>query len=81
MIYPLDYGYLGGTRAADGDGIDVWLGSLPKPQVSGLICSIDLLKKDAEIKILLGCSQKDVQLILDMMNSESMRAWYVPRHA
>ena len=25
VIYPLDYGYLAGTRAADGDGIDVRL--------------------------------------------------------
>lgn len=29
IIYPLDYGYLAGTTAADGEGIDVWVGSLP----------------------------------------------------
>lgn len=29
FIYPLDYGYLEGTQAADGGGIDVWVGSLP----------------------------------------------------
>jgi len=28
VIYPLDYGYLENTTAADGGGIDVWLGSL-----------------------------------------------------
>ncbi len=28
--YPLDYGYLRGTRSGDGDGIDMWVGSLPE---------------------------------------------------
>jgi len=28
MIYPYDYGYLEGTQAADGGGIDCWIGSL-----------------------------------------------------
>ncbi len=28
VIYPLDYGYLENTTSSDGDGIDVWLGSL-----------------------------------------------------
>ena len=26
MVYPLDYGYLEGTSAVDGDGVDVFLG-------------------------------------------------------
>jgi inorganic pyrophosphatase len=79
MIYPFDYGYLEGTTAADGAGIDVWQGSLNESRVTGIICSVDLKKRDAEIKILLGCSQNDVQYILELMNSESMRAWYIPR--
>ena len=40
--YPLDYGYLQGTLAPDGDGIDVWVGSLgpissTTPTVTGII--------------------------------------------
>ncbi len=79
MIYPFDYGYLEGTSAADGAGIDVWRGTVEKYSVTGIICSVDLKKNDTEIKILLGCNQKDVQYILDFMNSEFMQAWYVPR--
>lgn len=26
-IYPLDYGYLSGTEALDGGGVDIWIGS------------------------------------------------------
>lgn len=29
VVYPLDYGYLAGTRGGDGGGVDVWIGSLP----------------------------------------------------
>ena len=28
VVYPLDYGYLQGTSSSDGEGIDVWRGSL-----------------------------------------------------
>ena len=28
VVYPLDYGYLQGTASSDGEGIDVWRGSL-----------------------------------------------------
>jgi len=40
--YPLDYGYLEGTRAGDGDGIDVWIGSLPDKTVTAIVCTVDL---------------------------------------
>jgi len=79
LIYPLDYGYLQGTRAMDGGGIDFWLGSLAPPLISGVICTIDLFKKDAEINILLGCSQGEVETILEVSNQESMRAVFLPR--
>jgi inorganic pyrophosphatase len=79
QTYPLDYGYLEGTQAADGGGIDVWVGSHGGQAVSGLICSVDLLKRDAEIKILLGCTPQDCAVILDFMNQFSMRAILLPR--
>jgi inorganic pyrophosphatase len=80
MIYPLDYGYLEGTCAVDGGGVDVWLGGSGERRVSGILCSVDLKKNDAEIKILLGCSGPEVENILDFMNGNSMRAIYVERN-
>ena len=29
-VYPLDYGYLSGTRGGDGGEVDVWVGTLPE---------------------------------------------------
>src|SRR5512138_2707753 len=56
LIYPLDYGYLENTTAGDGDGIDVWLGSLNNKTLTGILCTFDRLKRDAEIKLMIACS-------------------------
>jgi inorganic pyrophosphatase len=40
----------------DGGGIDVWRGALAEGKVTGVIVTIDLLKRDAEIKLLVGCT-------------------------
>ncbi len=36
LIYPLDYGYLENTSTGDGDGIDVWIGSLNDKMLTGI---------------------------------------------
>jgi inorganic pyrophosphatase len=77
LIYPLDYGYLEGTSASDGGGIDVWLGSLDSRSLTGILCTFDTLKRDAEIKLLLGCTERDVQAILDF-NADGMRVLFIP---
>jgi inorganic pyrophosphatase len=79
--YPLDYGYLEGTVASDGAGIDVWMGASGSQALTGVILTVDLHKRDAEIKILLGCTAEEIQTILDFHNTESMHAFLVPRPA
>lgn len=76
MIYPLDYGFLEGTSASDGDGIDVWLGSLNNKTLTGILCTFDTLS-DAEVKLLLGCSSNDVESIL-AFHDENMKVLYIP---
>ena len=58
FIYPVDYGYLKGTSSMDGSGIDVWVGSGDK-KIDAVICIIDLMKRDSEIKILIGCTEEE----------------------
>lgn len=43
VVYPLDYGYLAGTTAMDGGGVDVWIGSLPERRVTGVILTVGML--------------------------------------
>lgn len=79
-IYPLDYGYLTGTASMDGAGVDVWLGSDPARILNAVICTVDLTKGDSEIKLLLGCTQKETQTALDFHNSSPyMRGLLIPR--
>ncbi|MGQ9850597.1 MAG: inorganic pyrophosphatase [Aggregatilineaceae bacterium] len=80
MVYPLDYGYLAGTSAADGDEVDVWTGSGDTAQVSAVLVTVDLLKRDTEVKVMLGCTPAEQQAALAFLNgSDLLRAWLVPR--
>ena len=44
LIYPLDYGYIEGTSAADRDGIDIWIGENKKRTLTGILCTYDTFK-------------------------------------
>jgi inorganic pyrophosphatase len=67
--YPLDYGSLAGTSAMDGEGVDVWRGSLPSPRVTGAVLTVDVLDRDAEVKLLLGCTPEEAQIAAAWNNS------------
>ncbi len=67
LIYPVDYGYLKNTSSMDGEGIDVYAGT-GKKALDALICTIDLLKRDSEIKLLLGCTEAEKEILLEVHN-------------
>ena len=58
FIYKVDYGYLKDTASMDGAGIDVWVGSGDK-KIDAIMCIVDLMKRDSEIKILVGCTEEE----------------------
>jgi inorganic pyrophosphatase len=76
MIYPFDYGYLENTLAADGGGLDVWIGSKGGKMLTGILCTFDRLKRDAEIKLLIGCTLEDVETIQGFNND--MATLFIP---
>jgi len=79
FVYPLDYGYLAGTSAADGGGIDVWVGTEPTAGVVGIIVTVDLIKRDSEIKILLGCTDEELETVLRFHDTGPMAAVLLER--
>lgn len=80
MIYPLDYGYLADTTAMDGGGIDVWAGSDPARGLDAVMVTVDLVKRDSEIKLLIGCTEDEKQLVWHQHNdSESMKGMLIRR--
>ena len=68
LIYPVDYGYLDNTTSMDGGGIDVWKGTAGS-YIDAIVCIVDLLKRDSEIKILIGCSEEEKLLVMEIHNS------------
>ena len=79
MIYPVDYGCLENTTSMDGGGIDVWRGTDNNNAVDAVICTVDLYKRDSEIKILIGCTEDEKQIIMDFLNSKMMRGLLIRR--
>lgn len=41
----------------------MWLGSLESKTLTGILCAFDMIKRDAEIKLLIGCAHDEVQVI------------------
>ncbi|MCX6647801.1 MAG: inorganic pyrophosphatase [Candidatus Bathyarchaeota archaeon] len=66
FVYPVDYGYLEGTSSMDGEGIDVFVGSDPGQMVDAIVCTVDLVKRDSEIKVLIGCTEEEKQAIMGL---------------
>lgn len=79
FIYRVDYGYLKDTASMDGAGIDVWVGSGEKT-VDAIMCIVDLMKRDSEIKILIGCTEEEKAIIYETHNeTEFMKGILIRR--
>lgn len=63
IVYELDYGYLDGTKSSDNEEIDVWLGTDAEQKLDAIVCIVDLVKKDSEIKLLIGCTPAEKSYI------------------
>ena len=74
FIYPLDYGYLENTQSMDGGGIDLWRGTEPAQRLAGMLVTVDPVKRDSEIKLLIGCSEAEIQQAYRTQNEGGMHA-------
>ena len=52
----------------DGGGIDVWLGTDSAQMLDAIICTVDLVKRDSEIKLLIGCTTDEKAIIHEICN-------------
>lgn len=68
MVYPLDYGYLEGTRSMDGEGVDLWVGTQDPSDLDAVLCVVDLPKGETEIKLLCGCTEEEKQIVYRFQN-------------
>ncbi len=73
LIYPVDYGYLHGTITGDPEQVGVYKGSIDVFQADAIVVCADILKKDLEVKILVGCTEKEIQGILEFLNQTNFQ--------
>ncbi|MDG2070288.1 MAG: hypothetical protein P8J55_00820 [Pseudomonadales bacterium] len=63
VVYPLGYGYLDNTVGGDGHEIDIWVGSGAADNVTGVVVTVNLEKRDAEQKLLISCGDAEMKVI------------------
>lgn len=68
IVYEVDYGYLENTSSMDGGGIDVWVGTRGDRKIDAIMCIVDLMKNDSEIKLLIGCTEEEKEIIYRFHN-------------
>jgi inorganic pyrophosphatase len=79
LVYPINYGFIKDTHSQDREGIDIFLGDLDNRHVVGVICTVDIIKNDSEVKVLVACSEANIQTAMMMLTHDPMRAILVRR--
>jgi inorganic pyrophosphatase len=63
----------------DGGGIDLWIGTAPHRKLTAIACTVDMRKRDSEIKLLIGCTEKEIGIIEKFHNSPHMSCIIIRR--
>ena len=79
LVYPVDYGYLNETLSQDQLGIAIYKGKGSAYLVEAILVAADILKKDIEVKLLVGCSEEEVDKILRFVNQTEYQKTIIVR--
>ena len=66
LVYPVDYGHL--KDLMDSEHIACYKGTKFVSGVDALVVCADILNKDIEVKLLVGCTEKEEEDILSFLN-------------
>jgi len=72
IIYPIDYGFVNGTLANDGEEVDIFVGTA---RAGGLVAAVfthDPRKGDREVKFLYACTPREIYLVNGFVNFAPM---------
>jgi len=56
----------------------VWIGTEPALGLVGIVCTFDPVKADAEIKLLWGCTPREVDIVTHF-NDQYMPYLFIPK--
>jgi inorganic pyrophosphatase len=79
LKYPLNYGFIKNTRSQDNSEIDIYVGESPIKKITAIMCTIDLFKRDSEIKILFSCTEEEMEIIYKLNNEKMMDGILIKR--
>ena len=79
LVYLVDYGYLNETLSQDQLGIAIYKGKGSAYLVEAILVAADILKKDIEVKLLVGCSEEEVDMILRFVNQTEYQKTIIVR--
>lgn len=68
LVYPVQYGRLTDTQASSNEGITVFKGSIKTSSVGAMAIAADILKKDLQAKLIIGCTPEEEEKILRFLN-------------
>ncbi|NLC42466.1 MAG: Inorganic pyrophosphatase [Erysipelothrix sp.] len=69
LVYPLEYGYL--VDVDEGNKyvhIGVFKGNDESRQVNSVVICADILQKELDVKLLIGCNAEDEKAVLEFLN-------------
>lgn len=78
LIYPVDYGYLKDTGTQD-RRVSLFRGSLKQPSIQTIVVLVDILKKDLEVKVLVGCDADEELQVFQFLNQTEFQKVIVAR--
>lgn len=67
LVYPVDYGYLK-DMIDKTVSIGIFKGTQKSNSIQAIAVSADILKKDCEVKLIVGCSEEELMSIMLFLN-------------
>ena len=68
LIYPVDYGHLKSSVEDIDESVGLYRGTGNKKIIDTIVVCVDILKKDVEVKLLMGCTPQEEEAILIFLN-------------
>ncbi len=79
LIYPVDYGHLQSNVDDIDKSVGLYRGSGPQKIIDTIVVCVDILKKDIEVKLLMGCTPQEEEKILIFLNQTDFQKTIVVR--
>lgn len=73
LIYPTDYGHVTDTKSVTSEGVSVYAGSGDRNKITALVVAADILAKELDVKMLIGCTEQEVDDVLRFLNQTDLQ--------